>query len=327
MPQSKIFYHCYDSNVRSGGQKHTYQHVDLLNAHGFDAYALHIDHSSRLTWFRNDTRVISTEEFERICDPARDFVVLPEGLGGSNILAYPCRKVIFNKNAFYGFTSFWDDRAPIDPYLHADVVAAFAVSEHNALHLRYAYPRLHVFRVYSGIDAARFSYRPLERKTRQIASIGKAPKQLATLFHMLRARTAIGVNQLADFSWVLLAELDEEAVAQVLQDSLMFVFLSIEEGLPRVLLEALACGCLPVAYADGPVAECLPAGCGVAYGDVVGAASVVEEIAATWPHDLTKWRPISESAREIAERYSLERQAASVVDAWRHILVNEGLTT
>jgi|EndMetStandDraft_5_1072996.scaffolds.fasta_scaffold25130_2 glycosyl transferase family 1 len=324
MKKPRIFYHCYDTNVRSGGQKHTYQHVDVLNAHGFDAYALHTDCAKRLTWFRNDTRVIAQAEFERICDPATDYLVLPEGLG-SQILDYPCRKVIFNKNAFYGFTAFWGNLTPADPYLHADVVAAFAVSDHNAQHLRFAYPKLNVFRVFSGIDPARFAYRPIECKTRQIALIGKAPKQIATLFHMLRARKAIGANTLDDFKWVLMADLDEEGVARVLQDSLIFVFLNIEEGMPRTLLEALACGCVPVTYAQGPLAECLPPGCGVPYGDVVAAASMLEEIAAAFPHDLAKWRAITEAGRAIAERYSLERQAASVVEAWQQILTNDSL--
>jgi hypothetical protein len=46
----------------------------------------------------------------------------------------------------------------------------------------------------------------------------------------------------------------------------------------------------------------------------------MEAIAASWPHDLDRWRDVTTAGRDVAQRYSLERQARSVVDAWREIL-------
>src|SRR6185369_4415466 len=104
MGPRKIFYHCFDTDARGGGQKHTYQHVDILCAHGFDAYVVHEAPGYRLDWFRNETRVISRQEYEALFDPARDYVVLAETVG-SDVTSYPGRKIIFNKNLYYLFAT------------------------------------------------------------------------------------------------------------------------------------------------------------------------------------------------------------------------------
>ncbi len=319
MRHSKIFYHCFDTHVRAGGQKHTYQHVDVLCAHGFDAYIVHDAPGYRLDWFRNDTRVISRQECEAILDPARDYFVIAETVG-SDVESYPGRKVIFNKNLYHGFVTMDTADKAVDPYVHPEVVAAFAVSEHNAAHLRFAYPDLQVCHVIPGIDLDRFTFRPIEQKQPQIAIIAKASAQLSVLFQMLRARMESGANQLDAFSLVVLDKLTEDEVVSVLQESLMLVFLSVQEGLGRLVVEAQACGCLPIAYRAGPLLETLPAGWGIEYGDHLAAARQIEAIAASWPHDLARWRDATTAGREVAQRYSLERQSRSVVDAWQEIL-------
>ena len=63
MRHRRVFYHCYDDPKPTGGQKHTYQHVDVLNRCGFDAYIVHHTPGFRLTWFDNDTRVIDYAQF------------------------------------------------------------------------------------------------------------------------------------------------------------------------------------------------------------------------------------------------------------------------
>jgi glycosyltransferase involved in cell wall biosynthesis len=319
MGPSKIFYHCFDTDARGGGQKHTYQHVDVLCAHGFDAYIVHEAPGYRLEWFRNETRVISRQECDAIFDPAQDYVVLAETVG-SDVVSYPGRKIIFNKNLYYGFAVLGDAPDIVDPYVHPDVVAAFAVSEHNAAHLRFAYPGLKVCHVIPGIDLDRFTFRPIEQKRPQIAVIGKALPQLSVLFHMLRARMESGANQLGGFSHIVLANMHEDEVVRVLQESLMLVFLNVQEGLGRLVVEAQACGCLPIAYRSGPLLETLPAGWGVEYGDHIAAARQIEAIAASWPHDLDRWRDATTAGRDVAQRYALDRQAQSVVHAWRDIL-------
>src|SRR6266542_5500719 len=100
--RSRIFYFAYDHNRPSGGQKDTYQHVDILNRAGYEAYALHRTKGFRLGWFENSTAIVSDEWFWRRRDEERDIVVLPEDLGPA-ICSYPGHKVIFNKNLYHGF--------------------------------------------------------------------------------------------------------------------------------------------------------------------------------------------------------------------------------
>jgi len=320
----RIFYPCYDDQKPTGGQKHTYQHVDILNEHGLDAFVVHTAPGFRLTWFENRTRVISHAEFEAIHDPRGDYVVLPETMG-STMLRYPGRKVIFNKNLFQGFLAFNHDLAPGDPYHHPEVVAALTVSEHNAAHLRFAYPSLPVWRVYSGIDTRRFAFHSIRGKKKQIVTPNKTLAHVATLFHLLRARADAGLNALAGYSWVVLKGQSEEEIAAMLRESLIFVFFSIEEGLSRVLLEAMACGCLIVTHWEGPSAECLPEQVAAAsYGDLITAARHVEAIARTFETDPASLDARSAAGRSMAERFSLERQAVSVMDAWQQILRSGG---
>jgi hypothetical protein len=321
MRPASIFYHCFDTDAPGGGQKHTYQHVDILCAHGFDAYIVHESPGYRLTWFHNDTRVLSRQECDARFDPARDYHVLAETVG-REATSYRGRKIIFNKNLYYGFAALGDEPDPVDPYVDPDVVAAFAVSEHNAAHLRFAYPGLTVYHVIPGIDLDRFTFRPLDQKRPQIAVIGKALTQLSVLFHMLRARMASGANHLGAFTHVVLGTLPEDEVIRVLQDSLMLVFLNVQEGLGRLVVEAQACGCLPIAYRVGPLQETLPPGWGLPYGDHIAAVRQIEAIAASWPHDLERWREVTTAGRDLAQRYSLERQTQSVLKAWREILAS-----
>jgi hypothetical protein len=157
MKKPSIFYYCYDHNLPRGGQKDTYQHADILNKHGYQAFVLHMKKDFRLTWFENETKVVDFECFQRIYNQEQDYIVLPEDLG-MDILKAPGKKVIFNKNLYYGFEAFGEKIPPHYPYHNEEVVCAFTVSDHNREHLRFAYPHLEVIRVYSGINSDLFSY-------------------------------------------------------------------------------------------------------------------------------------------------------------------------
>src|SRR3954471_22628081 len=93
--KGRIYYFCYDHNRPTGGQKHTYEHVDILQAAGMEAFAVHREPGLRLTWFENDTPVKPLPEVIADFQSVRDYWVLPEDLG-PRITAFPGRKVIFN---------------------------------------------------------------------------------------------------------------------------------------------------------------------------------------------------------------------------------------
>jgi Glycosyl transferases group 1 len=323
-PQSdadpRIFYFCFCSNSPSGGNKHAYRHVDILNSAGLNAAIFHPEAGfGRLTWFENDTVVCGPDEFRRTVVPQRDFMVVPEDLGG-RIRAWPGRKIIFNKNIYHGALALGRLEGAADPYVDPWTQAAFAVSDDNARYLRSAYPALPVHRLYPGIDGQLFRPRPLAGKSKTIVTNTKAAPEVLTLYHLLRARAAQGENQLAGWRWVYLEGCPERQVAEHLAEASIFVFLSTEEGFGRMPVEALSAGCVVVGYDVGPMRESLPEASRFRVGDFLGMAALIEKVAADHPGGMLRWEALVAEGRAAAARYSRDQQRANVLAAWRCVL-------
>jgi glycosyltransferase involved in cell wall biosynthesis len=254
-----------------------------------------------------------------IYDDSTDYIVLPEDIG-SRFHAYPGKKLIFNKNLYYGFNTLDGDKTPDYPYLHPDVVGVFTVSAHNTEHIKYAYPNLEVIKVRLGIDLERFAYRRLSRKQMQIAVAPKAPLHVSTLYHILRSRAEEGLNRFAKCNWVIIKDMSEEDVSRILQESLMFVFLNVTEGLGRLPLEAMACGCLIAAYGAAPLREYLNPSYQFDYGDLISIAQYLEAIMNSFPDNLEQWEREITRGLLTTQAYSTEQQEISVIEAWDKIL-------
>jgi len=314
----RLFYHCYDLDQPSGGQKSVYQHVDALNSSGYEAFAVHGRASARLRWFENQTKVITWADCWEIFDRNRDYIVLPETLG-AQISEYPGRKVIFNKNIFYGHRALEACLPGENPYFRSDVVGVMAVSEHNTKHLRFAYPHQTIYRVYEHIDSSIFEFKPLAQKKRRIACVVKVRLQLASIFQTLYVRASAGLTRARDCEWTLLQGRSEREVAEIMQDSLLFLFTGLEEGLGRAPLEATMCGCVVLGFSAGPMKEYLPRSCQFEPGDVSGFVSEVERVLAASPEELAALQAQVLEAREVALQFSVARHQASVVSAWEDI--------
>lgn len=143
---------------------------------------------------------------------------------------------------------------------------------------------------------------------------------MATLYQILHARAQSGHNRLSEFERVFLKDTTERQIGDTLRDSLILIFLSVEEGLPRVPLEAMAAGCLIAAYASGPLCECLPDSCGFRFGDLPAIVEFIEQAAARYPDRLSELESAVARGRRVAESFTAERQTRAVVDAWTQIL-------
>lgn len=314
---AKIFYYCYDQQRPTGGQKHTYQHVDILNSNGFEAYALHRGPGFRLSWFENETRVIDEAAFRKLYDPNADFIVLPEDLG-LGINNYPGRKVIFNKGMYLGFGSL-ARTIQQDPCLSSNVAAIFTVSKHNKRHLEFAYPGKTIILIEYDIRLDVFKPKSLSQKKLLIACLPKQPLQIAALMQMLKARMQAGFLKANRLHWAFIREMSERQVANLLSDALIFVFLSTEEGLPRMPLEAMASGCLIVAPRCPPLTEYLPRELSFSQGDLVGMAQFIEKIVSAYPNNIDRFSYLTKKGRRIAAKFSPRRQERSVLRAWEII--------
>lgn len=319
MPKSKIYYFCFSHNHPRGGQKHAYRHVDILNKYGYEALVFHPTDNFRLTWFENDTRVIGLSEFKERFDPSRDYIVLPEDLG-TKISGFPGRKVIFNKNLFYGFQAYGFETTVSYPYHSPDVVSVLTVSDHNTAHLRFAYPHLMVQRVYLEIQPDTFPNRPLAAKKPQIVCVRKGLESLSVLYHILQSRSAMGLNRGRLFQWIFLGSKSERETSQILQESILFVFTSLAEGLGRMPLEAMSCGCLVAAYGCGPLKETIPSAMQFESGNILEMAKFIERVMESFPNDLAQWDDLVAVGSRVAGTFSIERQEQSVIAAWEKIL-------
>jgi hypothetical protein len=319
MREAQIFYLASDNATPTGGEKSIYQHVDVLNAAGFDAYALHEKPGYRHAWFENRTRTITVRDFWRIYDIARDYLVISEP-AGRLINSVPGRKVIFNKNLYIGFAAFGQEPPTPYPYSDPSVIATFAVSEHNCAHLRCAFPAARVYRMSHHIDVTRYTFRPLSAKRARIVCVAKEPAATAVLYHMLMARAAAGLNKLAAFTWTPLTGRTEAAAAAMLDESLIAISLSTHEGLPRTLLEAMACGCIVIAHGAGAGLEFLPPEYQYVHDDFVAMVRAIETVTDAYPSALQPWEAVTMRARRVAESFTRARQAEAVVAAWTEIL-------
>ena len=323
MEQPKIFYFCFSDNQTSGGNKQIYKHVDILNKYGYQAFVLHPTEEFKITWFSHYTKIVDLNTFNELFDKERDFIVLPEDLG-TDILTFPGKKLIFNQNVYYGFHSFQSKKPEVYPYLYPEVKGVLVVSEHNKRYLKFAYPKLDIFRVCSGIDREIFSWQPLSKKKKKIAcNPAKRPLDISLLYHILQSRSEQGLNVLEEYEWIFIENKTETEVAQIMQESLMFVFLSKEEGLPLMPLEAMACGCLVIAYDVAPLTEYLPSPFLFEPGDLLGISKTIETVTQSFPGNIEKWETISETYQNILLQYSLQKEEESLITVWKTILQKE----
>ncbi|HEX3682857.1 MAG TPA: glycosyltransferase [Bryobacteraceae bacterium] len=322
----KLFYFAYDHNEARGGQKDTYLHVDLLNRNGFEAYVLHSENGFRLNWFENNTPVVGLETFGRIYESGTDYVVLPEDFTPESGAHFE-KTIIFNKGLYNGFVAL-GHRTPL-PYLYRlpQVKGAFSVSEHNATHLRFAFPDLPVYYVSLGIDTDIFRYVNAPHKHRQIAYVIKNIPVLSTVYHMLHARAEAGLNLLRTYRWVPLQGFTEAEVSHCLQESLMLLFLSVEEGMPRTALEAMACGCLVLGHGAGPLLEILLPEFQFPYGDCIAAVRSIEGIANSFVERPDMFASSSDKSRAIALRYSKHKEQETVLCAWESLFQKDSTYT
>jgi hypothetical protein len=312
-----IYYFCPDDNTPTGGIKILYRHVDILNENGFRAFILHKQKKFRCTWFENQTPVVHERHFQ---PDHSDFVVIPEVYVTCQMAAMrDMRKIIFTQNCYYTFHTFGitgSDKPCI--YLEPEVVAALVVSEDSRSYLTYAFPKLNVVRIHISVDGELFRYRPSTEKKRQIAFMPqKHPRDVEQVLNILRVR-----GQLEGFNLVPIEKKNEQEVADILSESLLFLSFGYPEGCPAPPLEALLSGCLVIGYHGMGGREYFSTErmWPIEINDIIGFATTVEDVLAAWHQSPEQFQSRTIAAREFVLReYSKQREKKDVVDFWKAI--------
>jgi glycosyltransferase involved in cell wall biosynthesis len=106
-------------------------------------------------------------------------------------------------------------------------------------------------------------------------------------------------------------------VPSLLRDATVLVLTSDNEGMPNVVLEALAAGVPVVATDVGDLAEMVPQGCGTLVApDTEALASAVLRMIADAPRYR---RAVEQHAASLATSFSSQAMAARTVDVWRAV--------
>jgi hypothetical protein len=307
-----------DIESPTGGIKVLYRHVDILNAHGFDASIMHQNFGFRCTWFDNTTRVSYAGNTEL---KPNDFLVFPEVFGpGFARFAPGVRKVVYNQSGYLTFQGYpIDGSGDVTPYLDPDVVATFSISENAIRYMNVAFPDMRVFRMHWSLDASTYSFVGPSHKKRQICFMPRRhPEDAIQVFNMLKFHGA-----LRDFSVVPIHDMSAQQAADVMGQSMIFFAFGYPEGCPLPPAEAMARGCVVVGYHGWGGLEYFKPGFSypIDAGDILGFVASAEKVLDACrkgdPGVLEKGRAASKFIRK---HYSREIEENDVIGAWTELV-------
>ena len=354
-----LFFWVPDDSTPRGGIKQIDRHVEILERAGIEACVLQTQLGFVSAWFEHRARIAYLGESLprrahrwacsrvkrwapaadlnlfagrriKIADgsgsyrehrlSASDLLVMPEYLGASLADAsIELPMAIFNQNVHstfwgYGFAG----NAGETVYSRPNVLGAVVVSEHNRRYLEYAFEGLDVHRVVNGIDSALFHPNDSPRYRRVAFMPRKKPQHLEQLINILANRGAFKGWELTPIDGM-----DEASVAETLRHCFVFLSTCYEEGFGLPPVEAGMAGCLVVGYTGSAADEYFEEGLceRVDQDDILGFAEAIERTLGWVETDeaqaIERGRAFSEF---LTERYSLEREAESVLTAWRALL-------
>ena len=309
-----------DWDFPSGGVRKLYRHVDVLRAHGLNAFVEHQTTGFRCDWFEHNTP---------IADPAdswpprpQDMLVCPEQVAWQMVKKTPgVPKVIFNQGAYLTFKGKTEEFNVV-PYMHPDFLATIVVSEDSREYLKFAFPNHPLYRVHNAINPQHFHFEP--KKKQQIAFMPrKNAEDVTQVLLLLKCRSALD-----GFQPVPVQNVTERQVGDVLRESMIFLSLSAQEGLAMPPLEAMACGCIVVGYDGLGGREFLTPerGFPIVQSDVQAFARTLEMVVRLLREQPA---PLLEKARCASEfvtsTYSPRQEEHDIVTAWEQILAHPRL--
>jgi glycosyltransferase involved in cell wall biosynthesis len=334
MRKPKIHVLSTDTNVPCGGIKQLYRHVDILNAHGFDASIVHCQKGFRCTWFENKTPVSYLQKAQ--IDKS-DYLVLPEIFGelfckgkvtgGANqqlkaFIEQSKNRVIFNQNCYLSFNGYSIAEGEKNPFWLAEsLITVIVVSEDSRRYMNYVFPDIQILRIHNSIDPNLFSYQN-EKKKQICFMTRKLPDDVSQVINLLKYR-----NVLNGFKLIPIENRAEHDVAQIMKESFLFLSFSYQEGCPLPPQEAMMCGCLVAGY-DGrggceyfspeysyPIQE----------GHVLNFAQTVEDVIGQYNANPAAFDEKRKKAAEfIRKTYSSEIEQDEILSCWRQIIALSG---
>lgn len=347
--EQKIYFICTDTKQPIGGIKQLYRQVDILNKNGFDACIVHRKKGFRHKWFKNDTKIIYNlsifnnidktilkkkrkpfKVFKNFFRTKNDDVidkngilVVPEIYGPyMNELNKGIKKVIFNQNCYYTFNNCnFADSKQKPTYLNESFLASIVVSEDSKKYLEYTFPGSTTHRIHLGINTNKFNYNQALKK-KQIAFMPrKLEDDIIQLINILKIR-----DNLKNWDFIPINNKTEDEVANILNESLIFLSLNHREGFGLPPAEAMASGCIVIGYAGQGGKEYFNPNFSfqIDEGNIIQFANKVEEIGQKLEKNDTKTIEMSKYATDhILNNYNLKNEEDSIISTWKKILKSD----
>lgn len=337
-----IYVLCPKQKKPVGGIKQLYKLVDTLNSIGHDAYIIHGKHGFRARWFENQTPIkyfpnlfallysfkkkksklkiplILKQIFisNRMPEP-NSILIVPEMYGlYINDIMPKNNVVIFNQNCYYTFDKYEKMQLQYSPYLNPKTLGCIVVSEDSFKYLKYSFPNLDVFRMRLGISKC-FKYSGVKKK--QIAFM---PRKLSEdsnqLFHIITNRL-----ELKDWKFVSINGMNEEQVANILQESAIFLSFNHREGFGLPPVEAMACGCYVIGYSGNGGKEylnkdfCSP----IDDRNIIAFAKEIEAKIKEYdinPKQILEMGKLA--SNYVINNYNIDQEKEDIVNIWEQIL-------
>ena len=339
----KIYFICPTNKFASGGVKHIYRQVELLNNNGFNAVLL-LKKRANQNWFSSKVPVqLSPYIFKKLkyqysnkkmnifrkltlsflkmfsVKLEKDAILVFPEIYGPKIhqIEMGMKKVIFNQNCYYTFDHFslFQDMQET-PYLHKDTAAIIVCSQDAQDYLENTFPSATTFRMRLGIDSEIFSYS--ENKKRQIAFMPrKLSDDVLQVINILHVR-----GKLKKWRFLPIENKTEKEVADIMKESAVFLSFNHKEGFGLPPAEAMSCGCYVVGYCGQGGKEYFKPelSTSVADGDIISFVKSVESVCEQIEQNSLFQNKGKLASDFITENYSVKNEETDVVSIWKDIL-------
>jgi len=306
-----VYFRCPENSVPCGGIKKLYDHVDILNKNGIEAYVLHFDDTEafRCNWFPNNTKIT----YDKTVIKEDDIVVFPEIYNHHAFNTVPkCKKVIFNQSCYNTFAPYGTiNENTIFNYNNPDVIGIMVVSEDSKQYLEMFLDRK-IHRVHISIDFNKFF--PIVEKKKQCCYMPRKNKQdVDQVISILKLR-----GRLKDYKFIAIENMTEEELIKTYQESEIFLSFSKNEGCAAPPLEAMACGCTVIGYTGMGCREYFDLCHIVEHGDIIDFVKRIEHVIKC------ELYIEEEDINFIKQNYTKEIEENDILKFWNELLNKEG---
>ena len=302
MPQ--IVYFLPSGNSPSGGVKVLLQHVEILNRHGFDAFAFGL--SNFQSWADINARVVRSEKDTFLVSHG-SFLVFPET---ERIRAEHAAKsdnfvrVVFCQNHY---AMEWGALADVRRFRDNDAFVCSSVIA-DAFKKRFGVPHVPVVPV--PVDAARF-----KPAVKQPLTVAYMPRKRPGLVERLRD----AIPEASAWNWLPIDRVPEAEVARILGGASVFLSLSHQEGLGLPPLEAMAAECIVAGFhGDGGRCYATPDnGFWHDDEDLAGVAASLRKAVHLAAERTGAWAAMIAAGRRTVEQFSPAATETALLTYWR----------